>query len=164
MAKLQPVKCLYCSQTFDREKTDFVKIGNRYAHRLCEQKELEKKKIIQEVHQKMKGLCGATYSKNKIDKQIKNLLKDGKTEIGILRTLEYWYDEKHQDPERANGGIGIVDYVYGEAQDFFFRKEQNQSRYVNQDIKSFLKPDVVNVKIKPQAIKKPKRIKLFDLQ
>lgn len=92
------------------------------------------------------------------------MLKDGKTEIGILKTLEYWYDERQEDPNKANGGIGIVDYVYGQAQDFYFKKEQNKNRYVNKDIQNFLEPETINIKIKPQAIKKPKRIKLFDLQ
>lgn len=165
MAKLPPVKCLYCKQSFYREETDFIKVnGNRYAHRHCAEKELEKEKIIQEIHQKMKDLCGEKYSKSKIEKQIKSLLKDGKTEIGILKTLEYWYDERQEDPNKANGGIGIVDYVYGQAQDFYFKKEQNKNRYVNKNIQNFLEPETINIKIKPQAIKKPKRIKLFDLQ
>lgn len=158
------VKCVYCEQILDRDKEDYVPVNNRYAHILCYQKEQERRKIIQEIHGKMKDLCGTNYSKNRIDKQIKELVQSGKTEIGILKTLEYWYDERHEDPAKSHGGIGIVDYIYGEAQDFFFRKAQNERRYRGKDIESFLKPEVVQVKIKPQAIKKPKRIKLFDLK
>jgi hypothetical protein len=37
----------------------------------------------------MHKILGATYNKAKIDKQIKNLLKEGKTEGGIVQTIEY---------------------------------------------------------------------------
>ena len=37
------------------------------------------------------------------------------TYSGILKTLKYWFEIKKGDLEKANGGIGIVPYVYDDA-------------------------------------------------
>lgn len=104
------VKCYYCNQTFDANIEEFVKpVKNRYAHKECAVKEELKKGIITQIHNKMQEILGDTYNRTKIDRSIKTMIKDGKTEVGILRTLEYWYDIKGSSAEKANGGISIVD-------------------------------------------------------
>ena len=111
----------------------------------------------------MQYLLGANYNSQKIDKQIKKFLAEGKTEAGIYQTLEYWYDVKNNTPEKANGGIAIVDWVYGEAMAYFADKKHykdihqdtpNYSDYL-QETKTFV--------FKPKPIQKPKGVKLFNL-
>ncbi len=90
MAREVAVKCLYCGQEFYKSQCEWVKPrGNRYAHKECAEKEEIKKGIVLQIHNKMHKILGATYNKAKIDKQIKSLLKEGKTEVGILQTIEY---------------------------------------------------------------------------
>lgn len=38
---------------------------------------------------------------------------------GILMALKYWFGEKNNTIERANGGMGIVPYIYDEAQRYY---------------------------------------------
>lgn len=164
MAKEIPVKCLYCGQEFYRSQTEWVKPrGNRYAHKECAMKEEVKQGVILQVHDKMKNILGVNYNKTKIDKQIKSLLKEGKTEIGILRTLEYWYDIKQSSAAQANGGIGIVPYVYGEAMNYFDRQKRYKEMQQTIDIDSFI-DDTKVLRVSPKPIRKPVGVKLFDLE
>ena len=122
-----------------------------------------KQGVILQVHEKMKGVLGVNYNKNKIDKQIKELLKEGKTEIGILRTLEYWYDIKQSSAAQAKGGIGIVPYVYGEAMNYFDRQKRYKEMQQTIDIDSFI-DDTKVLRVSPKPIRKPLGVKLFDLE
>lgn len=84
------VKCLYCGKNFDANAEEFVKPrANRYAHKECAEKEELRQGIIKQIHDKMKHILGVNYNGQKIDKQIKRFVSEGKTENGILRTLEY---------------------------------------------------------------------------
>ena len=85
------VKCTICNQQFDANEEPYVKTYNnrRYAHAECAKKEELKKGIVAQIHTKMQEKLGASYNKTKIDRSIKNMIKNGKTEIGILQTLEY---------------------------------------------------------------------------
>ena len=52
MSKSSYVKCKFCSQQFDREKEEYVKIGNRYAHSSCydlKQKEAAEKRQVTDL-------------------------------------------------------------------------------------------------------------------
>lgn len=157
------VKCPYCNEWFLREEKDFILLPNgRYAHKKCVDTLGQKDKIKNKIHQKISSLCKEQYSKQKVTKQINSYLKEGKSEIGILRALEYWYDIKKGDPAKANGGIGIVSYIYGEAAEYFSQQEQLKNINKNIRLSDYILEDK-KITISPQAIKKPKRIKLFEL-
>lgn len=164
MAKEIPVKCLYCGQEFYRSEVEWVKPrANRYAHKECAKKEETKQGVVLQIHAKMKNILGTNYNKMKIDKQIKSLLKEGKTEIGILRTLEYWYDIKESSAAQANGGIGIVSYVYGEAMNYYDRQKKYKEMRENIDIDSYI-DDTKVLRVSPKPIRRPVGVKLFDLE
>jgi hypothetical protein len=163
MSRQQPVKCYYCGEMFTRVEGNYVAIKNRYAHKSCADAQQSNRIIIDMIHSKMRILCGATYNKTKIDRQIQALVKSGKTEVGILRTLDYWYDEKGNNAKDANGGIGIVEWVYGEALEYWDRKNKNNERYKNVDIKEVLKTEEKTYQVKPSKFQKPKKLKLFEL-
>lgn len=115
-----------------------------------------------QIHEKMKQVLQTSYNKAKIDKQIKQLLKEGKTTVGILRTIEYWYDIKKSSAEQANGGIGIVSYVYGEAMNYYDRQKRYQDMRNTVNIEDFI-DDTKTIKIRPKPIRKPVGVKLFEL-
>lgn len=164
MAKEIAVKCLYCGKEFYRSETEWVKPrGNRYAHKECARQEEIKQGVVLQIHEKMKNLLGVEYNKAKIDKQIKGLIKEGKTEVGILRTLEYWYDIKQNSAAQANGGIGIVPYVYGEAMNYFDRQRRYKEMQQTVDINSFIDETKI-LRVSPKPIRKPVGVKLFKLE
>lgn len=84
--------------------------------------------VEQQIHQYMKNLCGDSYVKSRIDKQYKEFINQGKTPQGILATLQYWYEKKHRDPQDSYGGIGIVEYVYNDAQEYYKIKKQKEEK------------------------------------
>lgn len=164
MTKEVAVKCLYCGQEFYRSECEWVKPrGNRYAHKECAVKEEAKQGIVLQIHEKMRETLGQNYNKAKIDKQIKSLLKEGKSEIGILRTLEYWYDIKGSSAEQANGGIGIVSYVYGEAMNYYDRQKKYKQMRETINLEDYI-DDTRTFKVKPKPIRKPVGVKLFELR
>ena len=64
----------------------------------------------------IKTLFGIDMITPKINKQIKEYVeKYNYTYSGIMATLKYAFETKHNDIEKANGGIGIVPYLYQEA-------------------------------------------------
>ena len=164
MTKKTPVTCPYCKEKFYREEIDFVEVGRRYAHRECYNKKVKKEQCVAQIHEKMRVLLGPNYSKTKISRQIKELLMEGKTEQGIYNTLCYWYDIKKSDPSKANGGIGIVSFVYGQAMDYYFKLEENTRRNAGVNLASYAQPEKVQYKIAPTPIRKPVKVKLFELR
>lgn len=159
------LKCLYCSQEIDKEKDIglYSKANSRrYAHNNCIEEHRKKEIIIEKIHNKMLQLLGANYNGNKISKQIKSLVSQGKSEVGILLSLQYWYDYKKMSAAEANGGIGIVEYIYGEALDFYDRLEKAKSQQIKSD--SIKSPQVSEYIVKPQYIRKPIGLNLFELR
>lgn len=158
------VKCPVCEERFDRDKIEYEKAGRRYYHIECYKKQQQKEIIVQKIHSKISSLCGSAYSKAKVDKQIKSLLEEGKTEANILTTLEYWYDILGKNPKDAAGGIGIVSYVYGQALDYFYRQEELSHKNENINIEDYISNEIETVVIPRPKIKKPKRIEWFDIK
>lgn len=112
------VICKYCKESFDTEQEEYKKESNRYAHLKCWEEQQKKVEYTEKIHKKMRDLLGEGYSRNKVDRQIKEYLDEGKTASGIFHTLEYWYDVKKADPSKAYGGIGIVPHIYLEARTY----------------------------------------------
>lgn len=161
MAKKPSVKCLYCGESFYREDCEYVQVGRRYSHKKCHEKRSVEDKAKDEIHQRCKNMFGVNYSANKINKQINMMLKEGKTLININKTLVYWYDIKKNDPSKANNGINIVNWVYGEALEYFLHQKKIKARNekiitANYEVETFT--------IKQSPIKKPLKVKLFDIQ
>lgn len=60
---------------------------------------------------------------NKINKRVFHVipqyLKKGYTYLGIIRAMEYHFIVRRSSTAKANNGIGIVPYVYDDAQKYF---------------------------------------------
>lgn len=99
--------------------------ARRYAHALCagtlsaEGAKIEQdKKALKEY---IDNLLGENKSPVKINRQIKEYVDDlGYSYSGILRTLKYFYEVKQNPIDKANGGIGIVPFVYPQARNYYY--------------------------------------------
>jgi hypothetical protein len=157
LAKLSPVKCPYCGQSFQREDTDFVQLGRRYAHAECVEE-------VNQIHEYMKKVLGGSYSYTKIESQIKNFAtKEGMTLDAIYKTLIYWYDVKKSSTDQANGGIGIVPYVYSEYLKYMKSQYQNAQINKNKNIRDFVGQTPTEIIGKATPIRKPRHIKFYEL-
>lgn len=168
--KLRPVKCTYCGKWIDRNSGfGYTQLPNKkWAHENCARSHAKKENPDNKIHKKMKELLGDGYVKAKIDKQIKEYKQEGKTSENILKALEYWYDIKKNSVEQANGGIGIVGYIYKDALEYFNNKERIQKQTDE------ISPEIINnivaqqsresgVSIKKENLKKPRKKLYFRL-
>lgn len=76
----------------------------------------------------------------------------------MLKALKYFYEIKHNDVSKANGGIGILPYCYQDAYNYYFSLWQAQQR--NQVNMNYYIPKEIEVII---PIPKPRntRKKIF---
>lgn len=99
----------------------------------------------------------------RIQKQIQSYHDDKNfTYSGILKSLTYFFQVKGNSIEKANGGIGIVPYVYEDARNYYtaiwMAQQQNQNKPIEQ-----WKPEIVEVHIPPPRRKKQKNTRFSFL-
>ena len=122
------VKCVVCGKKFDRDKIQAVQVSaRRYAHySCCPEGELvplgdtvdpELVKLETYIEQ----LLGDDYNPARVKKQIKDYKKEyNYSYSGMLKTLIWFYEIKGNSKEKANGGIGIIPFVYKEALNYYY--------------------------------------------
>lgn len=171
------VKCKYCEEIFDRDKIPFIELpGRRYAHKTCYCNYLDNLEetnpddyYYMKIHNMMREKLRDGYNKVKIDRQINKLIKEeSKNMKGIALTLEWWYDIKKEDPAKANGGIGIVSYIWRDSQIYWKSVFDAQKNYqeISLDNKTVIQEVKAN-RPKQKAryqIVRPKRVNYFDLE
>ena len=163
------VKCFYCGETFDASKEPFVMArANRYAHAECAKKHeaslSQEEKAQKELEDYIKKLLNITSLTPKIKKQLDKYIKEDKYSYsGIHRSLIYFYEIKHNPIDKANGGIGIVPYVYQDAYNYYYNIWLAQQSNENKDLSEY-KPKEIIIKIPPpqRKIKKRKLFKFLD--
>ena len=160
------VICQYCKAKFDRDKEPYVEISNRrYAHKACAEKnqiqKTQKEKDYEALVNYIENLFGVGYVSAKVAKQIKEYRETyNYTYSGMLGTLVYWYEVKGAKTDLANGGIGIVPYIYEQAKEYY--SKINKANELNANIvgyKLHFKEIIIEA---PRAQEKPK--KLFNLE
>ena len=134
-------KCVYCKAEFDRDKLPYVQVANlRYAHKECaernqvqkSQQEVEYDNLVNYIEK----LFGIGYVSAKVAKQIKDYRElYNYTYSGMLGTLVYWYDVKQAPLDKANGGIGIVPYIYEQAKEYYAKI--NAANSINAGVKDY---------------------------
>lgn len=164
------VKCTVCGESFDRDKVQAVKSGaRRYAHYTClpegELVPLPNMVVDQDLvdlENYIKNLLGDDYNPARVKKQI----KDYKTEYnysysGMLKALVWFYEVKGNSIEKANGGIGILPFVYQDAYNYYYSLYLAQLVNEEKDVNQY-KTKVREIVIKsPSVAEKP--VRLFDL-
>ena len=81
------------------------------------------------------------------------------TYSGIKLTLEYFYKIKKNPIEKANGGIGIVPWVYEEAKRYYYNQWLLSQKNAEKDIAAYV-PKVREIIIKPPK-RVPRKRKIF---
>lgn len=167
------VKCPICGEEFNKEKTEYVgPIKRRYYHKECWEKfnnlkeeqtdEMYKRHITDYLSRVLK----VSYNWYLIDKQINNYLKEGKTLKGIFFTLKYYYDKNGKEAwEKGYGGIGIVEYYYDEAKEYWTNielRKRGSCELIVQQIQSLKEAEKKEIKYNPIQKKKKKEEINFD--
>lgn len=158
------VICPKCGIKFDRDKIQAVKISaRRYGHATCypdnknfvECPNLESNDLIQ-LNEYIYSLFGENTNWALVKQQIKKYQEQGYSLTGIKKALVYFYDVKHNSKEKANGGIGIVPFIYQDAFNYYYSLWQAQS--INQTKHISALPKVKEVTIKLPEVKRPMRL------
>lgn len=129
MASDRPVKCPKCQIYFRRSETpDHVYIKGRYWHKECYQSQVSEKTQIEKDRIDLLNYIEILLKKKpdiRILKQIKTFIEEYKyTYKGIELTLQYFFELKNNPISGAQGGIGIVPYVYREAEQYHIMKQE----------------------------------------
>ena len=157
--------CKICGKQFDRNAEQAVIAGpRRYAHQKC----LPTGELVpmenpidperDKLNNYIINLLGKDYNAARVKKQIKDFKEQGMSYSGMLKSLIYFYEVKGNSKEKANGGIGIVPFVYKDAYNYYYDLFMAQQR--NENKKPFIER-VREIIIKPPKVEKP--VKLFDL-
>lgn len=157
---LAKVKCLICGNLFDKDKESNIKVSNRYVHEKCFY-ETEQGHLLQ-LEKYIKSIMSLDKITPLIKRQIQRFHEENKYSYnGIFLTLKYFYEIKNGDPHKARG-IGIVEYVYDDAKNYY---EQLQKVAKNIDNTTLTK-DLTRVFtiISPLRKNKKQKIDLSQLE
>lgn len=164
--RLPQVKCPYCDKYFYRDVEEFVQINKtRYAHKACYERHTaeltQEERDLEILNKFIKKLFNIDTVSEKIKRQIKDY-HDNKnyTYSGIYKSLVWFYEIKKHPIDKANGGIGIVPYVYEDARNYYtamwMAQQQNQAKPIEQ-----WQPTVVEITIPPPQ-RKPLKTNKFS--
>jgi hypothetical protein len=118
----------------------------------------------EELEKYIMALLKEEYISPRVRKQMTQFVDEyGYTYSGMRKALIYFYEVKHNDPAKANGGIGIIPYCYNQARDYYYSLWLAQQKNENKVIDEY-KPTVVEIKIQPPQIKPQKKrwFKFFE--
>lgn len=160
------VICSICKERFDRDKYPAVLVSSRrYAHATCagtlSQEDAQKEKDRKALEDYIIKLFNLEHMDGRITLQIQKYMQDHPeyTYSGIKRTLEYFYEIKKNSLEKANGGIGIVPWVYEEARRYYYNQWLLSQKNAEKDIETYV-PKVREIVIQPPK-RQPKRRRVF---
>lgn len=96
--------------------------------------------------------------------QMHKFRQKGMTYKGQLLTLKYFFEIRKNPIEKAHGSIGIIDWVYDEAANYYMKIEKNQKE-IGEAIARQLEKDRVEIKYNPSDYigKKKRKKKEIDL-
>ena len=151
---------------FDRDKEPFKQISERrYAHLTCaiaaENEKSQAEKDKEDLENYIMNLLGEEFISPKVRKQISNYIETYDfTYSGMKKALVYFYEVKGNDKSKANGGIGIIPYVYRDAYNYYYTlwlaNQKNEHKVITD-----YKPVVREVRIPPPQLK-PRKRRLFS--
>jgi hypothetical protein len=150
------VKCSFCGQGVI--KLEAQRYKNKNYHSNCA--ELQKQK--DELTEYICRLFSLKAPGPRIYAQIKSYLEKYPyyTYAGIKQALVYFFEIQKKSIDKANQGIGIVPYVYDDAQEYFNRITIRQER-VATELSDTLSVAAQEIKIKKQEKKKKN---LYDME
>ena len=109
-------------------------------------------------------LFGTDYVHQRVKRQINDFIQQyNYTYSGIRKSLVYWYEVKGNSIDKANGGIGIVPYIYQDAYRYYYSLWEAKQKNKDKDIESY-KPEeiVIHIPAPQRNIKKRKLFTFLD--
>ena len=100
-----------------------VMISNgRYAHPACAELEQKREKTDKEkLEQYIMKMFKTDFVNPRIQQQLNKYVTDYNfTYSGMLKALIYFYEVKGNSIEKANGGIGIIPFIYKDAYNYYY--------------------------------------------
>lgn len=163
------VTCIYCKKTFNKNEESFKLFSNgKYAHQSCFDIDQTRELTDQEkLERYIMKLFDSDYVYAKIKNQIKDYVTNhGFSYSGIHKALIYYYEVKGNkfDKGKAQGGIGIVPYVYQHAFNYYYAiwEAQQKQEYIRDasSLEDYI-PKVIEVHV-PVPKRQIKKRKLFS--
>ena len=166
------VKCFYCGQIFDANKEPFAKPqANRYAHKSCYEQAQKNKSQEERDYEALVAYIKHLFGPNpnpRVWKQLKEYRDmkgaDGKPLYsygGMHKTLIWFYELKHNDIEKANGGIGIIPYVYDQACEYYYALYLAHLANENKDVSNY-KVREFEIELPQREVRAPRLFKLDE--
>lgn len=119
------VTCDFCKGKLEEEQA--VLTDGLFFHSVCFREREYRDQIF--VLLKKIGFSEDTFER--INSQISSFRKHNNYSYeGILKALRYYYLLKNGSVDKANGGIGIVPYVYDDAADYYFKLKLKQNQFL----------------------------------
>lgn len=164
---------------FDRDKYPYVQVkSRRYAHPECAKQaendedtplqihtpsekvktkeDLDKEKFEEYV----KNLLNEPYINARVRKQMNDYIKEYQyTYSGMLKALVYFYEIKGNNKNKANGGIGIIPFIYKDAYNYYYNLWMIQQSNENKNVIDYV-PKLKEIKI-PIPKKEPRKKLVF---
>jgi len=82
---------------------------------------------------------------------------------GQLLTLKYFYEIKRNNIEKAHGSIGIIPFIYKEAEQYYI-KQAKKADEISEAIQKQLEQDRIEIKYNPSDyIGQKKKKKMIDI-
>lgn len=157
-------KCFYCGEILNIGVDEYaMPTPNRYAHKKCyDENYTGDTENIDRIYQYLKKVMFGKYNYQMCEKQREGYIKNkGYTNEGIFNALRYFYEVQHGNAKKANGGIGIVPFVYDEAKVYYETLEKRQKTLARQ-MKAQMKNATTKTITITHAEKKQER-KLIDI-
>ena len=126
-----------------------------------DEKKLQENKDREELYDYIMKLFNISFVDPKIQKQIKKYIEENNyTYSGIKKALVYFFEIKGNSVEKANGGIGIVPYVYTQAYNYYYSLWLAQQKNEDKVVQEYI-PKIKEIVI-PIPEKNPRKRKLFS--
>lgn len=111
-----------------------------------------------ELEQYLQNLFNEFPLNIKAQKQIMQYRKEYKyTYRGMLNTLRWWYEITGHAIQDANGGVGIIPYIYEDAKTYYHNLAMAQMANIDKRIEDYTSTvEVVTIRSPRAKTKKPK--------
>lgn len=159
---LDNVICAFCKKPLSKKDANCVMLNNgKYVHKECQALEESREKTDREkLEDYIKTLFSLTYIEPRVKAQIKKYVEEyNYTYSGMQKALYYFYEIKGGDKSKANGGIGIIPYVYQAAYNYHYNLWLAQQKNKDVEIKLYV-PQIKEIVI-PRPERKVKKRPLF---
>lgn len=148
------VTCAFCKKSLSKKDADCIMLGNnKYVHKACQELEEAREKTDKEkLEEYIKELFQLSYIDPRVKAQIKKYAEEYNfTYSGMQKALYYFYEIKGGDKSKANGGIGIVPYVYQDAYNYHYNLWLAQQKNKDVEVQLYVP------KVREIVISRPER-------